>query len=44
MKYLQLKLENKKLKDENEKLKQTIKIMQGTVSYTHLTLPTKALV
>ena len=31
MKYLQLKLENKKLKDENEKLKQTIKIMQGII-------------
>lgn len=31
MKYLQLKLEKKKLKDENEKLKQTIKIMQGII-------------
>lgn len=31
MKYLQLKLENKKLKGENEKLKQTIKIMQGII-------------
>ena len=31
MKYLQLKLENKKLKGENEKLKQTLKIMQGII-------------
>ena len=31
MKYLQLKLENKKLREENEKLKQTIKIMQGII-------------
>ena len=31
MKYLKLKLENKKLEDENEKLKQTIKIMQEII-------------
>ena len=31
MKYLQLKLENKKLKGENEKLKQTIKIIQWII-------------
>lgn len=31
MKYLQLKLENKELREENETLKQTIKIMQGII-------------
>lgn len=31
MKYLQLKLENKKLREENEKLKQTIQILNNII-------------